>query len=484
MQIRTQLAETYYQLGDFEKALHYIDNTLEYARKHQVIELERHALTVYGLLYLTNNNVAEGLKYTKQAWDITEKHPISPLHRSKNTLLLGLSYLANGQLDSADLFIQKGVDLAAAVPDSIRLSYAYILKSVLFISQNQPEQWDKYLTIAEDNAKACNALSAVALIKKMRMQYFLSTGNYNQAYFYGKNSEDIIRSLDLPYLKMELDSLLYEAALGVNDTLSALKFYKNYSENRLKVYNLNQAAALLEIKYKNELQQKNLQLHNKELSLQSSKKTKIILLSFNLLLITLITGYFSIRSIRNNYIRHLFRKEKKIDAIINGQTSRLVISNMMLTNPEPALHPVSDAFTSEQPNENQENRRYLFLDLLRIIEEEKLYLKPDLSQKTIISLLSTNKRYLYEAIAQNTDLNFKQIINSYRVMAAKKIIESMTSSTSEELPSNLYLQAGFNSSTSYYRAFRHFPGLTPKEYHKEYLQDLKSSKVVQNGNCL
>lgn len=123
IQIRIQLADSYYQLGDFGKVIEYLQGSLEYARKHKAPELQRHALTLLGSLYLINNDYTEALKHLKQASDIAEKYQIHR-HRSKNTLLLALGHLANSRPDSAAFFIQKGIDAAATPPDSIRLTYA------------------------------------------------------------------------------------------------------------------------------------------------------------------------------------------------------------------------------------------------------------------------------------------------------------------------------------------------------------------------
>ncbi len=303
------------------------------------------------------------------------------------------------------------------------------------------------------------------------MQHYLSTGNFRQAYTYGKQSSEIISAFTLPFLRMELDSLLYEAALGVGDTLNALKFHRDYSENRERVFTINQNETLQEMKYKYALQQKNLQLENSALSLKNSNKTKLLLILFNLFILLIIIGNYSLQAIRKSYIRHLYRKEKQLETFLSEQSPHPV-PHALLFEKKGVTQPVVAAFASGDHQESiRESRKQLFFDMLRLIEEEQLFLKPELNQKIIISQLGTNKKYLYEAIVQNSRLNFKQIINSYRVTEVKKIIESKALENPDDLPPNLYLEAGFNSPTSYYRAFRSFTGLTPKEYYQEFLKE-------------
>jgi YesN/AraC family two-component response regulator len=86
----------------------------------------------------------------------------------------------------------------------------------------------------------------------------------------------------------------------------------------------------------------------------------------------------------------------------------------------------------------------------------------------MVMLLGTNRNYLSQAINQHTDEHFTQIINRYRVNEAKRLLEQRTNTEDEFPPEEVYTIAGFNSTTSYYRIFKHFTGLTPKEYQLVY----------------
>jgi YesN/AraC family two-component response regulator len=118
-----------------------------------------------------------------------------------------------------------------------------------------------------------------------------------------------------------------------------------------------------------------------------------------------------------------------------------------------------------------EDRRELYEDMLRLIEVQKLYLNPDLTQKVVVTLLGTNRNYLYQAISQHTDEHFTQIVNRYRVKEAQWLLEQRAKSGDESSPEEVYIAAGFNSVTSYYRAFKYFTGLTPRDYQMAYRQD-------------
>ena len=69
-----------------------------------------------------------------------------------------------------------------------------------------------------------------------------------------------------------------------------------------------------------------------------------------------------------------------------------------------------------------------------------------------------------------------QILNRYRVYEAKKIIEQSAYPENAELPDDLYARAGFAAKSSYYRIFKEFTGITPKEYALEYSKSLNQEQ--------
>ena len=90
-----------------------------------------------------------------------------------------------------------------------------------------------------------------------------------------------------------------------------------------------------------------------------------------------------------------------------------------------------------------------------------------MSLNTLVNLLGTNKTYLYQAISSNSSENFRGLINRYRVNEAKRIIEESVARSLVFDGASLYSAVGFNSSGSFFRAFKHYTGLTPKEYAVE-----------------
>ena len=95
----------------------------------------------------------------------------------------------------------------------------------------------------------------------------------------------------------------------------------------------------------------------------------------------------------------------------------------------------------------------------------------------MVKILGTNQKYLYQAISENSDSNFRSFVNRYRIDEAKRIIEQKIHGKEVFNLSEIYIPSGFNSSGSFYRAFKSVTGLTPKDYAAEIRSDLSSQKL-------
>ncbi len=91
-----------------------------------------------------------------------------------------------------------------------------------------------------------------------------------------------------------------------------------------------------------------------------------------------------------------------------------------------------------------------------------MYLEPELSLSDVATKLKTNTSILSAAINQNFNKNFNDFVNEYRVEEFKRLI-ILPESKNLTLLAVAY-DSGFNSKTTFNRAFKKFTGLSPKEY--------------------
>jgi len=102
--------------------------------------------------------------------------------------------------------------------------------------------------------------------------------------------------------------------------------------------------------------------------------------------------------------------------------------------------------------------------LVKKLEEEEVYLNPNLSISELAEKLKVSSENLSFVINHEFSLKFRDYINSYRIEAAKLKLQNNGSIKKSILI--ISLDSGFNSQASFYRAFKKFEGTTPIAYIK------------------
>lgn len=96
------------------------------------------------------------------------------------------------------------------------------------------------------------------------------------------------------------------------------------------------------------------------------------------------------------------------------------------------------------------------------VEQEQLYLNDDLSLASLANQLGMTTHKLSELINQQFNLSFYEFINDFRVhYAAARMLEMPALSVTD-----IYIEAGFTSKSTFYGYFKKAYGCTPSEYRK------------------
>ena len=95
-----------------------------------------------------------------------------------------------------------------------------------------------------------------------------------------------------------------------------------------------------------------------------------------------------------------------------------------------------------------------------LMENEKLFLNPDLKLSDVASTLGTNRNYISDCINKQRGCSFKQYVNNYRVEYAKNLLRSQ----SDMKISEVCMASGFASENTFFRIFKTHTGKTPSEY--------------------
>lgn len=172
-----------------------------------------------------------------------------------------------------------------------------------------------------------------------------------------------------------------------------------------------------------------------------------LLFNISILTLTLYLGYYQIKVIA-----------KYLQSTSKPQSKEFPAAESILDTPETE----SVAQESQEVDRTKSNEIFYRLDTL--IDEEKLYLKSDLTIHELGVKLKMNSKYLSQAINQQGDLNFNKYINQKRIKYAKELLFNPDySNYSLEGIGN---ESGFRSKSTFNTTFKSITGVTPSEFRR------------------
>lgn len=107
----------------------------------------------------------------------------------------------------------------------------------------------------------------------------------------------------------------------------------------------------------------------------------------------------------------------------------------------------------------------IFMELKRVMEEEKLYLNPDLKASEVAQNLEIPLYQLSHLLSLKSEYSFFDFVNEYRINEAKSLLKDSSNDHLTILA--IGFESGFNNKSSFNRAFKKFTGETPSVYKKE-----------------
>jgi PAS domain S-box-containing protein len=107
----------------------------------------------------------------------------------------------------------------------------------------------------------------------------------------------------------------------------------------------------------------------------------------------------------------------------------------------------------------------IYIKLVSMMQEEQLYLDPELSLRELANRLHTNTRYLSQVVNTLSGFNLQYFINSYRIEEIKRIV--MSQEMNDRTLYGIAQQCGFKNKSTFYKVFREIIGLTPKDYIRQ-----------------
>jgi len=119
-----------------------------------------------------------------------------------------------------------------------------------------------------------------------------------------------------------------------------------------------------------------------------------------------------------------------------------------------------EKYASKKINEEEEEE--LLSKIETVLKEEQLYKDPNLTLTQLSKKIHVRSHLISQLLNDNLHKNFPNFINEYRIEAAKKLLI-----TDKHLKMEVIAEScGFNSTSTFYTAFKNITNTTPGKYAK------------------
>lgn len=115
----------------------------------------------------------------------------------------------------------------------------------------------------------------------------------------------------------------------------------------------------------------------------------------------------------------------------------------------------------EGDEENLQMYTEIYHRIKEYLESETPWKNPEFGIQDLAYEFGINTTYLSKAISQNSDTNFKNLINTYRINYIK---DEMKVNYPKYTLMHIYISAGFKHQSTFNRAFKQIENKTPSEY--------------------
>jgi AraC-like DNA-binding protein len=467
-------AYAYNNSGKLDSALLFTRQMLLFGERNKDEKLTRNAIVSMATILSQNRRFDEALAYYQRANLLTIKLK-DTINFSLGKFNLGLTFLNLIKTDSCIYYLLQAATLAQQNRQNDALIYIYGTMADCYLRMKNEKERKRYLLLANQIAEKIGNKQFLAMGFSNLAQGALELKSYNEVLGYGQRALDLLKEQPYPVLKMKVDSMMCSAWKETGNFSEAFNYLSVFVKEKEQISSERQQQQLNSLMVSLQVKEKDLTIAQQQLDL-GRKKKNLQLMGLVVVIIVLLAMGQLLFIVRNRKFRkELFRKEKDLDQqMIEIQTwMEWKQNNAYIEKRSPVNILEKVEQTKERPSFNAQTS--LYTALRELFNSQKLYLDPELNLNTVIRILSTNKKYLYQAISENSDENFRSFLNRYRVAEAKRIIGQKLLTTEELILSELYASVGFNSPATFYKAFKSVTGLSPQDYATELKAELKGN---------
>lgn len=163
-----------------------------------------------------------------------------------------------------------------------------------------------------------------------------------------------------------------------------------------------------------------------------------------------------------SFIVNIIGRARFTDHEIILTTTSLMFSALLFAIGYEGLHrhfSIIDVRTNKEQVSNDDSaalkdavNRSMTERIIALVENDKIYLQPDLKLDDLAQMMHTNRTYIYQAVNQQMGISFNEFINRYRIAHAKRLMASDPTLSMNDVA----LLSGFASLSSFYRNMKKY----------------------------
>lgn len=445
------LAKLYYKLNSFDIAIEYNLSALEYFEKVKdttyIIYSLQNISAMYG--YIGNSNIS--IEYSNRSLKLCETIN-DTVFMEGSYINLATSNMRLGNKDIAFEYYDKALEIARTIRDDKGLVFIFNNIGTYHFHQKDFDKAKLYFVKSLNSIKDKNDDLNIAAIYANIAETNYYLGEYRDAL---KNAIISIKYFENKNMVTDASNsyqILIKAKAKLGQTEGLPGYLDSYMNIQQEMVNKRKTehAAKLKILYdinRFELEIEKLTTENKlkesKLAASRLKLYSAIVIAFLALVIGLII------TIQNTRIKKSYKKI--VDE--NIKSFKIEEENIKLKKVLKNESVLNDESLKEEPDHT------LFLQIVSLLETEKLYTNPDFNLNILAKELNTNRSYVSKAINLGVNKTFVEFINDYRITESKRLL--CNKENKQLTIEAIGKEAGFNSKSTFFRVFKSITGVTP-----------------------
>ena len=445
---------------DYYSALHYFFEGIEAAHRCHYKELEAILLGNISSIYFLKEDPA-GLTYSLQTYEMGHEQNSAYLIFI-GALNASYMYYLLHDYDKALPYI-KEAEFIMKQNEYYNQGNVYAIYGMIEFAKGNRQQaieyYKKGLALNDMNQTSYKVLLlneyAIALAVEGKNQQAIDLLFQALAFTKEENCE-IYRNRVINTL-----SVCYE---NMGQYVEALAWQRKLQQETDSIFNTDKEKVLseLRIKYDTEHQANEIR-KNKLILLQKEKKEQALIGILVIVLLVVFALWYRYRR-QNQLYTSIVRQHQ--EAIRKEQQLKEVIASLREQSQEapaaPSVSSVGEKYAASSLTNEKKNS--LFQRLEKLMQEEEVYKENLLTKERVADLLETNRTYLSQVINAQTQQNFTQYVNNYRINEAIRLL----SDPETDIPLKAVAsEVGFNSMSTFYKIFQNTVGIPPKQYRNK-----------------